>query len=134
MKKSKESVVSGIIIGNRIYKENDKSVTLFSKEIGKMSFVARGVRKLTSKNKSSTDLFVYGNYHLTRGIAYQILTQGEVIESFLYLRKDLDKMGVAMAMGTFLNDVLPDHVPHDSVFDLFYWCLKRLRDTEDLYF
>ena len=131
MKKSKESLVSGIVIGNRIYKENDKSVTLFLKEIGKMSFVARGVRKLTSKNKSSTDLFVYGNYNLTRGMAYQILTQGEVIESFLYLRKDLDKMGVAMAMGTFLNDVLPDHVPHDSVFDLFYWCLNRLRDTED---
>ena len=117
MKKTKESIISGIIIGNRVYKENDKSVTLFSKEIGKMSFVARGVRKLTSKNKSSTDLFVYGNYHLTKGMGYQILTQGEVVDSFLYLRKDLDKMGVAMAMGTFLNDnILPDHMPHDSVF------------------
>ena len=89
-------MVSGIIIGNHVYKENDKSVILFSKEVGKMSFVARGVRKLTSKNKSSTDLFVYGNYHLIKGIAYQILTQGKVIDSFLCLRKDLDKMGTAL--------------------------------------
>lgn len=131
MKKTKESVATGIVIGNRIYRENDKSVTLFSKDLGKMSFVARGVRKLTSKNKSSTDLFVYGDYHLTKGKAYQILTQGEVLESFLFLRKDLDKMGVAMAMSTFLNDVLPEHVPHDSVFDLFYWSLKRLETTKD---
>lgn len=58
-----------------MYKKNDKSIIIFSKEVGKISFVATGIRKLTSKNKSIADLFIYGNYHLTKGIVYQLLTQ-----------------------------------------------------------
>lgn len=134
MDKKKEGSIEGIVIGQRNYKEADRSVTLFTRERGKISFVARGVRKLTSKNKASTDLLAYGSYSLINGKAYQILRQGTVIESFPPLRKDLEKMSTALAMAAFLKDVLPEEMPLDNVFDCFLWSLNRLIDTKDSMF
>lgn len=127
----KDGNIEGIVIGQRNYRDADRSVTLFTRKRGKITFVARGVRKLTSKNKASTDLLAYGSYSLAKGKAYQILKQGKVIEGFPLLRKDLEKTGAALAMAAFLKDVLPEEMALENVFECFIWCLNRLVDTKD---
>ena len=72
MREERSLTVSGFVIANREYRDMDRSVTVFTKDLGKFSFVARGVRKITSKNRSSTDLFVHGEYFLNRGKKVQI--------------------------------------------------------------
>ena len=74
--------LSGIVILVRDYKDSDRTVVLFTRERGLFSFVAKGVRKLTSHNRSSTDLFIQGEYELKRSKAYYILSQGKVENSF----------------------------------------------------
>lgn len=123
--------VEGIVILSRDYKDSDKSLVIFTRDRGRLSFVARGVRKLNSKNRSSTDLLVHGEYQLSKGKAYYILNQGQVVEGFMNIRKDLLKTTVAMTMTVFLNDVLVDNMQQPEVFDLFSWTLKRLESTKD---
>lgn len=121
----------GTVIGNRDYRDMDRSVTLFTRERGKVAFVARGVRKITSKNRGSTDLFVEGEYLLSRSKAYYVLSQGKVLESYLSIRKDLTRSAVAMTMTLFLNDVLVENVPAKEIYELFSWCLHRLETSKD---
>jgi DNA repair protein RecO (recombination protein O) len=123
--------VEGIVILSREYKDSDKSLVIFTKDRGRLSFVAKGVRKLNSKNRSSTDLLVHGEYQLSKGKAYHILNQGQVIEGFMNIRKDLLKTTVAMTMTVFLNDVLVDNMSQSEVYDLLVWTLKRLETTKD---
>lgn len=123
--------VEGIVILSREYKDSDKSLVIFTKDRGRLSFVAKGVRKLNSKNRSATDLLVHGEYHLSKGKAYYILNQGQVIEGFMNIRKDLLKTTVGMTMTVFLNDVLVDNMSQSEVYDLFIWTLKRLETTKD---
>lgn len=127
----KETHLDGIVIASHNFKEADRSITLFSLEQGKVSFVARGVRKLTSKNKNSVELLSFGEYFLVKGKAYQLLKQGMLKESFLYLRMDFNKMSVALTMSAFLKEVLPLNVPQKEVFDLFVWSLRRLEKSQD---
>ena len=45
-----EEVVEAIIIKTTAYKENDLILHVYTKEYGKIGILARGVKKLTSKN------------------------------------------------------------------------------------
>ena len=50
----KEEVVSlGIVLKTHPYKESDSLVTVYFKDYGKMTLIARGVKKLKSKNASA---------------------------------------------------------------------------------
>jgi len=123
--------VEGIVILSREYKDADKSLVIFTKDRGRLSFVAKGARKLNSKNRSSTDLLVYGEYQLSKGKAYYILNQGQVIKGFMNIRKDLLKTSVAMTITVFLNDVLVDNMLQKEVFELLLWTFARLGTTKD---
>ncbi len=123
--------LSGIVILVRDYKDSDRTVVLFTRERGLFSFVAKGVRKLTSHNRSSTDLFIQGEYELKRSKAYYILSQGKVENSFPGIRKDLDKLSIAMTMAAFLKEVLVENMAQERVYDLFLWSLSRLSSSKD---
>ena len=50
----KEEVVSlGIVLKTQSYKESDALVTVYFKDYGKMTLIARGVKKLKSKNAAA---------------------------------------------------------------------------------
>ena len=49
-----EVVVEGVILKRTPYKENDMILHVYTKEYGKIGVLARGVRKMTSKNASAT--------------------------------------------------------------------------------
>ncbi len=54
--------VQGIVIRSMDYGEGNKIITLFTRELGKMSVVARGAKKVKSRYGSSAQLFTYGDY------------------------------------------------------------------------
>ncbi len=60
-----EWTIKGIIIKSTAYKENDAILTCFSREYGLVSFKARGVLKVTSKNSGACQLYTIGEYYLT---------------------------------------------------------------------
>ena len=131
MGSSKNILVEGIVLHSNDYKDYDKIITIFTKDFGKMQFLAKGVRKINSKNRSSIDIFTYGEYLLNKGKAYYILSQGKVIESYLFLRKDLMKTAVAMTINMFLLDVVFENDPQKEIFSLYNWTLKHLEKSKD---
>ena len=69
-------IYQGIILKVVPYKESDAIVTLLTKEEGFISFKARGVFKINSKNASSLQLYTIGEYKSTlkeRQIDYKSL-------------------------------------------------------------
>ena len=51
-----------VVIRTADYKDNDKMLTLLTKEYGRMSANARGAKKQTSKLFSAASLFCCGEY------------------------------------------------------------------------
>lgn len=131
MSREKNLLVEGIVINRTDYKDYDKIVTIFTKDKGKLQFLGRGVKKITSKNRSSVDIFTYGEFLLAKGKAYYILSQGKVINSYRYLRKDLIKTAIAMTINAFLLDILFENDSQIEIYNLYLWTLNHLEKSTD---
>lgn len=80
---------TGIVLKITNYGEADRIVTVFTKEAGKVQFMARGVRKATSKFGGIIDHFVEGQFEVTRKSHLPTLIQATTITWFPYLRHSL---------------------------------------------
>lgn len=84
-----EVTTRAIAISATDYKENDKYILLYSLEYGKISILARGIRKATAKLRFAADQFCFGQYELAvTGDRYTLKTC-EQLESFFTLREDI---------------------------------------------
>ena len=69
--------------------EADRLLTLYSREYGKIRAVAKGARKPLSRKTGHVELFMRSRFFLAKGRNLDIITQAEVIESYMALRSDL---------------------------------------------
>ena len=99
-----EWTIKGIIIKSSVYKESDAILTCLSREYGLVSFKARGVLKVTSKNASSCQLYTIGEYHLTGKNEYghKILTS---VDGIKYPSALFDN-GHYLALFAFLSEAI----------------------------
>jgi DNA repair protein RecO (recombination protein O) len=93
--------------GGRVYKvdavvlrrlslgETDRIVTLFTRDRGKLSAVAKGARGPRSRLGGATEPFTCFEGLLSQGQNLDVLTQAQVRNPFPSIRKDLVKVGFA---------------------------------------
>lgn len=82
--------ITGIVLRINAYKEKDAMVLVLS-ENGTISFLARGVLSLTSKNASSVLLYAQSVFTLSSKGNNLTLTQGKLISSFSSMYESLEK-------------------------------------------
>lgn len=89
--------VEGIVLSIREYRENDMILHVLTKEYGIQSLVARGMKKMQSKNAGVCQLFMHGyfyfNYH--ENSSMHTMRTADIITSFRELREDLLKQTIA---------------------------------------
>ena len=71
------------------YGESNKIVTLFTREAGKLTAMARGAKKPTSRLAAVTQPFTHGSFLIRKGRGMGTLEQGEQIDSMRPIREDL---------------------------------------------
>jgi len=104
----------GIVLRTRDLGEADKIVTLYSFKRGKISTLAKGVKKTKSKLAFLVHPFSYGKYLLFPGRTFYTITQGEIIRSHREIRENLWKMAYAayfcelVDLGTQEEDFNPE--------------------------
>lgn len=92
----------GLVIREQPYKEQDKILTIFTEEEGKIQCIARGVRRQKSGLLASTQIFAYSEFVYYPGKNFGIINQSNLIEAFYPLRNDLTKM----ALASYLLDLM----------------------------
>ncbi|KNZ41575.1 DNA repair protein RecO [Acetobacterium bakii] len=99
----------GLVIKEQAFKEQDKILTIFTEDEGKIQCIARGVRRPKSGLMASTQIFAYSEFVYYPGKSFGSINQADLIESFYPLRNDLTKM----ALGAYLLDLM------NNAFDFF---------------
>jgi len=72
----------GFIIRRRNFGDADRMVTIFSRQNGKISLVAKGVRKITSRRGAFLEPLNLINFHAVKSHSKHILTEVELVSSF----------------------------------------------------
>lgn len=86
-----EIVLHGIVLGTSLIGEYDRRLVILTKERGKITAFAKGVRKTTNQLISSSQLFVMGTFTLYEGRDAYTLKNIDVKEYFHELTFDMNK-------------------------------------------
>lgn len=79
----------GIILKRRNFGEADRILTIFTLQKGKISVLAKGVRRITSRRAGNVELLNRVLMYLHQGKGMPILTEAESLETYPKLKEDL---------------------------------------------
>lgn len=105
-----------LVIRSREYKESDRLVTLYAREFGKISALAKGARKSTSKQRGGVQLYTYADFMLYKGRSLDTVQQAHPREVFLYLWDDYERVCGAACMAELLDAATPDGEADEGAF------------------
>ena len=85
-----EESIEGLVLKNKPYKENDMLVWIYTKTYGKMALIARGVKKMKSKNAPACQTISLGEYLFVPRKGLSTLIKGSVIVYFVHIKEDIE--------------------------------------------
>jgi DNA repair protein RecO (recombination protein O) len=116
----------GIIFKKVDRGEADQLFTVYAKDFGKLEILGKAIRKIKSKLRGGAELFYLSELEFIQGKTYKTLTDAILIESFLNLRKDLEKLAIAYKISEALEDLVKGQEPDPKIWDLLKKTFQRL--------
>lgn len=118
-------ITEGLIIKRHNFGEADRILTVLTDRYGKISVVARGVRKITSRRAGNIELLNLVKLHLFKAKSYT-LTEAESISTFPKLKQNLVLTTSAFHILELIDRLVAEGQPHRDLFDLTVAMLKLL--------
>jgi len=113
------------------YEEADKIVTIFTKDFGKITAIAKGVRKTKSKFGSSLEILTHSIFLFYKGRNIDIVSQTEILESFFSMSKEVIKFAFAANCVEVVNKLTEEREINIGLFNLLKEVLHYLRESDD---
>ncbi len=117
----------GIILARRNYGEADRILIVFSKNHGRISLLAKGVRKMGSRKRGHLEIFNHIKFQAVYGRGLDLITEAEIIENFAEVRKNLKRVSLAYYFMEVVGRTTHDEEPHRELFDLILDYLNKLK-------
>ena len=100
--------VEGVVLREQPIKEQDRLVTILSRELGLLRAFANGARNPKSRNLAATSLLTYGSFSLAESPSGTLtVRESSVIESFFALRGDLIRLSLAQYFAEVAAELAP---------------------------
>jgi DNA repair protein RecO (recombination protein O) len=112
--------------------ETSLVATLFTRELGKVSVLAKGARRLKSPLQGGLDLLSVSDMVLfpKASEALDLLAEAVPVERFASLRRDLAALYAGYYIAELLIDLTGLHDPHPRLFDAATITLRHLGDAD----
>ena len=125
-------LTQAIVLGHIEYGEADRILKLFTFEQGKITAIAKGVRKIRSRKAGHLEPFTRVNLFLAKGRNMDIITQAETIDPYMGLRQDLQRVAFASYVVEVLDRFTYEEGQNVGMFDLLADTLSRLENQDNL--
>jgi DNA repair protein RecO (recombination protein O) len=121
-----------LVIGSMRYREADRIVTLYTRDRGRLSAVAKGVRRTKSKVGGRLEPFslVRVSLHAGRGTLYTVLGV-DTVRTFQGVRDELFRMEEGARLLTAVRHLFPGEEASAPAFNLLVRGMARLAEAED---
>ncbi len=121
-----EIKANAIVIKTVDYKDNDKILTLYSLEYGKITATIKGVKKSGAKLKFASEPFSFCEYILAVKNGRYTVINATHIDTFYNLRLNLKKYYTVALLGEFTNKLLEEEIKDEYFFDLLINGVKNI--------
>ena len=123
----------GIVLSRRDFRENDQKISILTKENGKKELVARGVKKIKSKNSYHLEQANLIDFNTAEGKVLEYLINATSEKVFLDIKKDIKKRLTASYILNLVKRVVEEKQKEERVFSLLFTTLgyieKNVPDT-----
>ncbi len=123
--------VEAIVLRHTDWGEADRLLWLFTRQMGKIQAVAKGVRKPRSRKAGHLEPFTRVELLLAQGRDLPIITQAEAREAYLSLREDLVKVGYASYIIELLDRFTYEEGENLGLYRLLSDTLGRINKEND---
>ena len=118
--------IKGLILRVTHYNDTDALLTLLSRDRGKLTVKARGLRKKNSPLVAPCQLLAYGEFTLFEYRGMYTINEAHSIELFLRLRQNLQKLSLGTYFAQAAELVCQEDLPNPEILSLVLNCLYAL--------
>lgn len=117
--------MNGIVLQRMQYREYDQIITVYTKERGLIRYVAKGIKKMQSKNSAALEPFSCIRFGEAPGKEYAYLTSVQVQSYHAAIRGDLQASIYSAFVCKILPMLLREAEPDNRVYDLLTTFLSQ---------
>ena len=121
-----------LVIGSMRYGEADRIVTLYTRDRGRLSAIAKGVRRVKSKTGGRLEPFtlVRASFHTGRGSLYTVAGV-ETLRTFQGVRDQLFRMEEGARLFSAVRRLFPSEEASAPAFNLLVRGIAQLAEATD---
>lgn len=121
-----EEIDEGIVLASHPYKENDALITVYMKNYGKMTMIARGVKKLKSKNASAVMTITLSELTFFARKGLSTLKKATPIQFYRHIKENLLLEAYATYFIEFVLKNEEDNEPNGEIYNQLKLALDYL--------
>jgi DNA repair protein RecO (recombination protein O) len=124
----------GVVLRYRDINENDRIVTAFTKNYGRVEILFKGVKKTKAKLRGISEIFTYSIFRLyiKRYGIMPLCIGGSIIDSYPEIRNDLRKVFTMFSVSSVIISITPLFQRSDEKFELLLSSLNYLKENEKI--
>ena len=107
---------TGIILKKRDFGDQDRFITVLTKDRGKITCLAKGIRKISSRRNPPIELLNRVNLSFWKSNYYYYLTQTVLEERFAELKSTMDRLTSALFLAELVERLTPEETPLPELY------------------
>lgn len=118
--------IEGIIVRRRNFGEADRLLTVITPYKGKLTILAKGARRITSRRGGNVELLNKVKLHVFQGRGLPVLSEALSLETFPKIKSDLVLSTYASHVAEMAERFLPEDQPNPAAYNLLATALTLL--------
>ena len=121
-----------VVLARRSYSEADRILSVYSKNHGRLSLIAKGVRRPISKKRGHLEVFNQIKFQAVHGRGLDLMTEAEIIDNFSEVRKSLKKVALAYYFMEVIGRTTHEGERHPELYASILKYLRILKTAREL--
>ncbi len=122
----------GVVLARRNFGEADRILSIYTKDLGRIALIAKGVRRPKSRKRGHIEVFTRVRFQAVAGRGLDIMTEAEVVEDFKVIRRSLKKVSLAYYFCEVVGRITHENEPNEELYGFLLDCFEKLKNTSKL--
>lgn len=123
---------NGVVLSRKNYGEADRILVVFSKDFGKVSLLAKGIRKIKSRKRGHLEIFSDIKFSAIKGHGMDIVTEAVTVNDYSGVRVNLNKISLAYYFCEVVNKITQEDENSALIYNLLSKALAKLETDNSL--
>ncbi len=120
-----------VVLRRYDFGEAGRQLVVFTPNLGKLSMIAKGVKRVTSKLAGHLEPLTLSTIVAARGRNLDTVTQADTVESFAHARTDPDRVYYGLLVIELLDKLTLEGEANRALWDLLIQTLRRIDGDDD---